>query len=98
MMALTAAGLAQQQPAPGTPTALPSPPAREPAWAFPVIAGQLPAEPPGPKTVPGSTKRYTPGADRRSPQPARLVPRRAQAGAVDRRKGHGRRSRAAPAI
>src|SRR5687768_11983852 len=61
MMALTVAGLAQQQPAPGTPTALPSPPAREPAWAFPVIGGQLPPEPPGPKTVEGSSKSYTPG-------------------------------------
>jgi cytochrome c553 len=50
-----------QQPAPGTPTPLAAVPAREPAWAFPVLAGQLPAEPPGPKTVPGSTKKYTPG-------------------------------------
>ena len=41
-------------------TALPSPTGREPAWAFPVQAGSLPAEPPGPKTVPGSTKQYTP--------------------------------------
>jgi len=50
----------QQRPAPGTPTALPSVPAREPSWAFPVQAGQLPPEPPGPRTVPGSTKKYTP--------------------------------------
>jgi hypothetical protein len=49
----------QQPPAPGTPTTLPSPPAREPAWAFPVQAGTLPPEPPGPKSVPGSTKKYT---------------------------------------
>jgi len=49
-----------QQPAPGTPTPLAAVPARDPAWAFPVQAGQLPAEPPGPKTVPGSTKKYTP--------------------------------------
>jgi cytochrome c553 len=35
-------------------------PAREPAWAFPVQAGSLPAEPPGPKSVEGSTKQYTP--------------------------------------
>ena len=48
------------QPAPGTPTALPSPPAREPAWAFPIQAGTLPAESPEPKSVPGSTKKYTP--------------------------------------
>ena len=49
-----------QQPAPGTPTQLAAVPAREPAWAFPVQAGQLPPAPPGPKTVPGSTKKYTP--------------------------------------
>ena len=49
-----------QQPAPGTPTALPSPPAREPAWAFPIQAGSLPPETPEPKSVPGSTKKYTP--------------------------------------
>jgi cytochrome c553 len=61
MIALTAASFAQQQPAPGTPTALPSPPPREPAWAFPVIQAQLPAEPPGPKQIEGSTKSYTPG-------------------------------------
>jgi cytochrome c553 len=61
MIALTAAAIAQQQPAPGTPTALSSPPAREPAWAFPVIQAQLPPEPPGPKQVEGSTKSYTPG-------------------------------------
>ena len=41
-MALTGAAIAQQQPAPGTPTVLANPPAREPAWAFPVQAGQLP--------------------------------------------------------
>lgn len=61
IIALTAASFAQQQPAPGTPTALPSPPPREPAWAFPVIQAQLPPEPPGPKQVEGSTKSYTPG-------------------------------------
>lgn len=64
-LALAALGSAalesqQQAPAPGTPTALPSPPAREPAWAFPVQAGTLPPEPPGPKTVPGSKQTYTP--------------------------------------
>jgi cytochrome c553 len=60
VIALSAAAFAQQ-PAPGTPTALPSPPPREPAWAFPVIQAQLPPEPPGPKQVEGSTKSYTPG-------------------------------------
>jgi cytochrome c553 len=60
---LTSAGVATQQPtqpAPGTPTALPSPPAREPAWAFPIQAGSLPPESPEPKTIAGSTKKYTP--------------------------------------
>ncbi len=50
----------QQQAPPGSPTSLPPPPAREPAWAFPVQAGSLPAETPGPKSVPGSTRTYTP--------------------------------------
>lgn len=50
----------QQQPAPGTATALPAPPAREPAWAFPIQAGTLPPEPPGQKSIAGSTKKYTP--------------------------------------
>jgi len=40
-------------------TAQPQQPTRlEPAWAFPVINGTLPAEPAGPKTVPGTTKTY----------------------------------------
>src|SRR5207245_201552 len=40
---------AQQSPAP-----------REPQWAFPAINGQLPPEEPGPKSLAGSTKAYTP--------------------------------------
>jgi cytochrome c553 len=37
------------------------PPAgRDPSWAFPVINGAVPAEEAGPKSVAGSTKRYTP--------------------------------------
>src|SRR5712692_5578811 len=40
----------QQPPAPG----------REPSWAFPAINGAVPAEEPGPKSVTGSTKSYTP--------------------------------------
>jgi len=37
------------------------PPAgREPSWAFPAINGALPAEEPGPKSLAGSTKAYTP--------------------------------------
>jgi cytochrome c553 len=38
----------------------PAAPGREPSWAFPVINGALPAEEPGPKSVPGSTRNYTP--------------------------------------
>jgi len=63
MVSMVSAVLQSQQPqapAPGTPTVLPSVPAREPSWAFPVQAGQLPAESAEPKTIPGSTKKYTP--------------------------------------
>jgi cytochrome c553 len=35
-------------------------PGREPSWAFPAINGAVPAEEPGPKSVAGSTKSYTP--------------------------------------
>jgi hypothetical protein len=49
---LSILSLRAQQPA--------SPPAgREPSWAFPAINGALPAEE-GQKSVPGSTKSYTP--------------------------------------
>ena len=41
-------------------TPLPSPKPREPSWAFQVQEGSLPAESPEPKTVPGSTRKYTP--------------------------------------
>jgi cytochrome c553 len=37
-----------------------APPGREPSWAFPAINGALPAEEPSPKSLPGSTKSYTP--------------------------------------
>jgi cytochrome c553 len=62
LFAVGSAGLQSQQqaPSPATPTSLPSPPAREPAWAFPIQAGSLPPEAPGPKSIPGSTKKYTP--------------------------------------
>ena len=53
-------GVTSQQPPAATPTALPSPVPREPSWAFQVQAGSLPAEDAGPKTVPGSTRQYTP--------------------------------------
>jgi cytochrome c553 len=41
-------------------TPLPNPTPREPSWAFQVIEAQLPAESPEPKTIPGSTRKYTP--------------------------------------
>ena len=40
--------------------AAPAAPPREPQWAFPAINGAVPAEEPGPKSVAGSTKSYTP--------------------------------------
>src|SRR5574341_548037 len=58
VMAVSAGLESQQQGVQST--SLPSPAAREPSWAFPVQGGSLPAEPPGPKKVPGSTKEYTP--------------------------------------
>jgi cytochrome c553 len=61
MIALVSTVIQSQQPAPaaGQATALPNPVGREPSWAFPIQAGQLPAEPPGPKSIPGSAKQYT---------------------------------------
>jgi cytochrome c553 len=46
--------LAAQQPA------APAAPPREPQWAFHAINGAVPAEEPGPKSVAGSTRSYTP--------------------------------------
>ena len=60
LIAAASAGLASQQQPSAPSTSLPAPPAREPSWAFPVQAGSLPAESPEPKSIPGSTKRYTP--------------------------------------
>ena len=60
-VAAASAGLHSQQQQPAAPaSALPSPPGREPAWAFPVQAGSLPPESPEPKSIEGSTKKYTP--------------------------------------
>ena len=89
MIALTAASYAQQQPAPGTPTALPSPPPREPAWAFPVIQAQLPPEPPGPKQIEGSTKSYTPGQIDDLLNPPDWVPEAHKPAPSIVQKGHG---------
>ncbi len=41
-------------------TPLPNPTPRDPSWAFQVIEGQLPAETPEPKSIPGSARKYTP--------------------------------------
>jgi cytochrome c553 len=60
MLAVLAAGLQSQQPAGVQSTALPSPVPREPSWAFQVQGGSLPAESPEPKSLPGSTRKYTP--------------------------------------
>ena len=54
------AAVTSQQPAGVQSTALPSPVPREPSWAFQVQGGSLPAESPEPKTLAGSTKKYTP--------------------------------------
>jgi cytochrome c553 len=48
---LSIAGVSSQQPA--------ATPAKGPSWAFAVKNGDLPAEPEGPKQIPGSTKTYT---------------------------------------
>jgi cytochrome c553 len=60
MVAALSAGVASQQPAGVQSSALPSPTPREPSWAFQVIGGTLPEESPEPKTIPGSSKKYTP--------------------------------------
>jgi len=60
VVAAASVGLHSQQQPTAPASALPSPPQREPAWAFPVQAGSLPAEAPEAKSVEGSTKKYTP--------------------------------------
>lgn len=58
-MSTLSAGVRSQQPAGFQAAALPAPVPREPSWAFQVIGGSLPAESAEPKTVPGSTRKYT---------------------------------------
>ena len=60
VVAAASVGLHSQQQPSAPASALPSPPQREPAWAFPVQAGSLPAEAPEAKSIEGSTKKYTP--------------------------------------
>jgi cytochrome c553 len=59
VVGMLSAGVASQQ-AGVQSSALPPPTPREPSWAFQVIGGSLPAESPEPKTVPGSSRKYTP--------------------------------------
>jgi len=89
MLAMVSAALQSQQPPAGTPTQLPSPPAREPAWAFPVQAGQLPAESPEPKTVQGSSKQYTPAQIDDLLNPPDWFPDEHRAAPSIVQKGHG---------
>ena len=60
VLCILSVGVESQQQTAVTPGSLSTPPAREPSWAFPVQQGTLPAEPPGPKTLPGSTRTYAP--------------------------------------
>jgi cytochrome c553 len=60
LIAALSAGVTSQQPAGVPSTALPAPVPREPSWAFQVQGGSLAAESPEPKTIPGSTRKYTP--------------------------------------
>ena len=60
VVAAASVGLHSQQQPSAPASALPSPPQREPAWAFPAQAGSLPGEAPEGKSVEGSTKKYTP--------------------------------------
>jgi len=57
-LATASTGLRSQQPQ--TPGTLSAPPAREPSWAFQIQNGSLPDEPPGPRTLEGSTRSFTP--------------------------------------
>jgi cytochrome c553 len=59
VLCVSSVGVESQQPPSVNPAQLATPAAREPAWAFPVQQGTLPAET-GPKALPGSTKTYTP--------------------------------------
>lgn len=58
MIGALSTGVATQQSGGYQSAALPAPVPREPSWAFPVINQPLPDEPPGPRTIPGSTKQY----------------------------------------
>ena len=60
IVAVVSSGVASQTPPAAQPTSLPSPAKREPAWAFPIQEASLPAESPEPKSISGSSRKYTP--------------------------------------
>src|SRR5262245_4519912 len=59
VLSLWSVGIQSQQAPAVNPAQLATPPPREPTWAFPVQQGSLPNET-GTKSLPGSTKTYTP--------------------------------------
>jgi cytochrome c553 len=59
LMGVLSASVASQQ-AGVQSSALPPPIPREPSWAFQVQGGSLPAESDDPKSIPGSSRKYTP--------------------------------------
>jgi len=78
-LALSVLTLRAQQPPAG----------REPSWAFPAINGALPAEEPGPKSLPGSTKAYTPAQVDDLSNPPDWFPDAHAAAPALVQKGHG---------
>jgi cytochrome c553 len=62
---------------------------REPAWAFPAINGAVPAEDPGPKSLAGSTKTYTPAQIDDLSNPPDWFPDEHPAAPSIVQKGHG---------
>src|SRR6186997_3708573 len=89
VVAAASVGLHSQQQPSAPASALPSPPQREPAWAFPVQAGSLPAEVPEAKSVEGSTKKYTPQEIDNLLSPPDWFPEAHQPAPGIVQKGHG---------
>jgi cytochrome c553 len=67
----------------------PGPVGREPSWAFPVNTGTIPAEAPGPKSLPGSTKQYTTEQIEDLSNPPDWYPNEHPAAPAIVTKGHG---------
>jgi cytochrome c553 len=78
-----ALSVAAQQPAQG------QAPPREPQWAFPAINGAVPAEEPGPKTLAGSSKSYTPAQIDDLSNPPDWIPDEHPPAPSIVQKGHG---------